>query len=126
MENVVRWTLVLIGLVTATPAVALVSAEAGLSAYRLAVPGDPMTLALLQHRGVLQAALGAAIVWAAFRPWVRIPVAVTAIATKGTFLALVLALGGASRAITGVAFDVVAIALLVAIAVRQARIIIVR
>ncbi|GLZ07236.1 hypothetical protein Acsp03_47020 [Actinomadura sp. NBRC 104412] len=122
-ERAVRATLVILGVVTATPAMVLVRPET-LSTYAgLDVPSDPMVLALLQHRGILQAALGAALVWAAFHPSLRIPAAVTAIATKSTFLFLMATLPGPSRLgdVTGVPIDIAAIAILLIIATRTYR-----
>ncbi|GLZ07525.1 hypothetical protein Acsp03_49910 [Actinomadura sp. NBRC 104412] len=110
----VRVTLVLLGTVTAGPALALVQPRT-LSTYAgLDVPADPMILALLQHRGVLQGALGAALIYAAFHPALRVPAAVTAITTKSIFLVLMATLPGPSRLadITGVPIDIAAIILL--------------
>ncbi|QKW10962.1 hypothetical protein HUT18_17670 [Streptomyces sp. NA04227] len=110
--------LVIIGLITATPALALVSPGTLDIAYGIGDVADPMTLALLQHRGLLQGALGAALVWAAFRPLVRVAVAGTAVVTKSTFLALTELdpdVGGAASS----TFDVVAVVVLAALIVRQ-------
>lgn len=85
----VQSVLVLMGLVTALPALALIDVYALEWTYRV-TDTDPMVVALLRHRGALQLALGAAIVWAAFDAGVRIPVAAAAIATKSAFLALIL------------------------------------
>ncbi|MFI6291175.1 hypothetical protein ACIBEJ_06280 [Nonomuraea sp. NPDC050790] len=106
----VRIILVTLGVITATPAAALFAPGSLTTAYGMAVPSDPMALSLLQHRGMLQAALGAALVWAAFQPLARIPVAATAIATKATFLVLL----GPDRLgdVLGVPFDLLAIVLL--------------
>jgi hypothetical protein len=116
LEKVCRVVLVLMGVITAGPVLALFS-PGRLSGYGLDDAAlDPMVLALLQHRGMLQAALGAALVWAAFQPAVRIPAALAAIATKSTFLALTLPL----EILSGAVFDMVAITILAAIAFRQA------
>ncbi|MGI8334756.1 hypothetical protein ACRYCC_32800 [Actinomadura scrupuli] len=111
--------LVTLGVITTLPVLALGWPKT-LHAYAgLGVPSDPMTLALLQHRGVLQAALGASLVWGAFQPAVRIQTAVTAITTKSTFLILIANLPGPSKLddVAGVPFDTVAIALLAIIVV---------
>lgn len=81
--------LVVVGTLTATPAVAVVVPSDLVRQYGI-VPDDPTTLALLQHRGGLQAVLGAAIIIAAWRPAWTVPAAAAAILTKGLFLALVL------------------------------------
>jgi hypothetical protein len=77
------------GIVTATPALALIDVYALEWTYGL-TDTDPMTTALLQHRGMLQLLLGAALVWAAFAPAVWLGAAIAAIVGKATFLALVL------------------------------------
>jgi hypothetical protein len=112
-ERGIRIVLVLVGVITATPVFALV-APGILTGYGIDRP-EGMMLALLQHRGVLQAALGAALVWAAFRPELRIPAALTAIATKSTFMALTLPI----RVTGGALFDAVAIALLAGVVAMQ-------
>lgn len=72
--------LVSIGVLTMTPALALVD-PAALGSYGVVDPAPP-TLSLLQHRGVLQLALGAAIVWAAFDARVRVAILLGATLTK--------------------------------------------
>ena len=116
LETASRILLVILGVITAGPVLALFTTGM-LSGYGINPDDlDPMTLALLQHRGMLQAALGAALVWSAFQQAVRIPVALTAIATKSTFLALTLPLDITAGAV----FDIVAIPLLAGIAAGQA------
>jgi len=121
IEAAVRVILVILGIGTATPALALGWASTVAAGYGIPAPADPMLMALLQHRGMLQAALGAALVWAAFQPLARVPAAVTAIVTKATFVSLLATLPGPSRLgqVPGVPFDLVAIALLAAVALRQ-------
>jgi len=89
-ERWLRILLVVLGVVTAGPVLALVAPESTLRAGYGVEHTEPMVRALLQHRGVLQLVLGAAIAWAAFVRSVRIPVALAAITTKGSFCALVL------------------------------------
>ena len=112
--------LVALGLGTASPVMALAVPGMLESSYGVEDPG-PMILALLQHRGALQGALGAALVWAAFRPSVRVPVAVAAIFTKGVGLALTLPdpVLRDHLSVTTVAFDTLAIVLLALIAIQQ-------
>lgn len=85
-EGIIRTALVSMGVLTAFPVLALVD-PTQLESYGVSDP-DPIVLTLLQHRGVFQLLLGAALVWAAFRPGVRVPVAVGAITSKGAALAL--------------------------------------
>lgn len=86
--RVVKVTLVVLGLITMTPVLALVT-PAALEYYGLTQLA-PMEEALLRHRGVMQLVLGAALVWAAFVPAVQVPVALAAITTKTTNLVLTL------------------------------------
>lgn len=122
-ETATRTLLVVLGVVTATPALALAWPGMLDLSYGIEDPSEPMLSALLRHRGVLQGALGAALVWAALRPAARVPVALTAIATKSTFVVLMATLpdGRWRDAASGVLFDIVTIALLATIALRQAR-----
>lgn len=87
-EKVIKIALVVLGVITMTPVLALVTPVA-LEYYGL-TQLTPMEAALLRHRGVLQLVLGAALVWAAFAPWARVPVALAAITTKSTNLILTL------------------------------------
>ncbi|MFD1938622.1 hypothetical protein ACFSKW_44830 [Nonomuraea mangrovi] len=88
-ETALRVALVAMGLVTTLPALALITSYALEWTYGVIDP-EPMTLALLQHRGMLQLLLGAALVWAAFFPPARRAAAIAAVAGKSTFLLLIL------------------------------------
>src|SRR5262245_9984872 len=88
-EAALRVVLILIGVITTLPAVALVNIGILDWNYGVSDPA-PMTQALLQHRGMLQFLLGAAIVWSAFHPPARLAAALAAVAGKTTFLALIL------------------------------------
>mgnify|MGYP001209102685 CR=1 FL=1 len=88
-SSAITVVLVVIGVITATPVFALVDPDFLRWTYSVTAP-DHMTLALLQHRGVLQLALGTALVWAGFFTPARVPVLAAASVTKGTFLALLL------------------------------------
>ncbi|GGO29889.1 hypothetical protein [Micromonospora parathelypteridis] len=112
----------IVGVITATPALALFWPRLLASSYGLADP-DPMTTALLQHRGVLQAALGAAIIWGAFYRPARVPAAVTAIITKTAFLALTVVDGGmrADMNLISLVFDPLAIVILAVVVVLHFR-----
>lgn len=74
-------------------------------------------VALLQHRGIFQLLLGAALVWAALRPDIRVPVAIAAIVSKGVALALTVSrpdVLAESRAVAMV-FDPICLVLLTAL-----------
>lgn len=120
-----RIVLIAVGAITATPVFALLAPGLLESSYGLTDP-DRMTTALLQHRGVLQAALGAAIVWGAFHLPARVPAAATAIVTKTTFLALTVVDAGmrAEMNLISLVFDPLAIVILgvtIGIHVRHSR-----
>ncbi|SDE11289.1 hypothetical protein [Glycomyces harbinensis] len=87
IELATRIALVAMGLFTAVPVLSLIQPGQLESGYGIVDP-DPMLLTLLQHRGVFQALAGAALVWAAARPDVRIPVAAGVIVAKTTALVL--------------------------------------
>ncbi|MFI6065124.1 hypothetical protein ACIA47_07620 [Micromonospora sp. NPDC051227] len=108
-----RVILTIVGVITATPALALLWPQLLTSSYGLADP-DRMTTALLQHRGVLQAALGTAIIWGAFHLPARVPAAATAIITKLVFLALTVVDAGmrADMNLISLVFDPIAIVIL--------------
>ncbi|WP_208646613.1 hypothetical protein [Micromonospora noduli] len=109
-------------MITATPALALFWPQLLTSSYGLADP-DRMTVALLQHRGVLQAALGAAIIWGAFHLPARVPAAATAIITKSVFLALTVVDVGmrADMNLISLVFDPIAIVILTIVIVLHFR-----
>ena len=120
-EIVIRSVLTLMGAITATPVFALVAPDTLAGVYGVR-DLEPMALALLQHRGMLQMVLGAALVCAAWVPAARVPAAVAAITTKSTFLALTMPqpeLPAAFRLV--VAFDVTCIVVLAGICVQRAR-----
>lgn len=116
----VRVAVALLGVITAVPIVSLLGEPALAALYGLPAL-DPATELLLGHRGVLQAVLGIALVAAAVRAEWLVQVAVAAIVTKGSFVALVLADPDARERIglVSVVFDVVAIAVLAGVAARR-------
>ncbi|MEV0952108.1 hypothetical protein [Promicromonospora sp. NPDC050249] len=113
-----RITLGLIGLLTMTPALALVS-PGQLAGYGVMSP-DAVVTTLLQHRGALQLVLGAAIIWAGFDRHVRVPILLAATLTKGVGVLLTVtrpAVFEASSGNVGLWFDMVCLVVLPAIAV---------
>ncbi|GAA3129426.1 hypothetical protein [Streptosporangium carneum] len=119
-ETAVRAAFTVTGLITTLPVLALVSASMLSVNYGITDP-DPMVLALLQHRGVLQLLLGAALVWAAFFPPVRLVAAPAAILAKSVFLGLILPNAAARPDLSplSVVFDLSCIAALGAVTVRE-------
>ncbi|MGW2092140.1 hypothetical protein [Promicromonospora sukumoe] len=114
-EGITRTALVAMGVLTAFPVLSLVN-PAQLESYGVVDP-DPIVLTLLQHRGVFQLLLGAALVWAAFRPGVRVPVALAAIVSKGVALGLTVSRPDvlAEASTTVLVFDPVCLVLLTAL-----------
>ncbi|SFB05149.1 hypothetical protein SAMN05216266_10457 [Amycolatopsis marina] len=121
-EQLLRTLLLVTGVVTATPALALVNAYALEWTYGVTDP-DSMTLALLQHRGMLQLLLGAALVWAAFFRPGRLAAAAAAVVGKATFLLLILSDPSirSDLALFSTAFDLFCIVTLSVVAVRELR-----
>lgn len=120
-EISVRTSLVVIALGTATPVLALFG-TAAISYYGV-VSREPMVIALLQHRGVLQLALGLALVWAAFHRTARIGVSLCAAFTKASYLVL-LVMRPETRALMpefSTWFDGLAVLLLLALAIGEAQ-----
>lgn len=80
-EIVIRSALIIMGVLTTTPVLALLN-PGQLESYGVVNP-DQIVLTLLQHRGLLQFALGASLVYAAFKPDIRVAAALGSIFTKG-------------------------------------------
>lgn len=120
LERTVRISLVLMGVLTAVPALSLVN-PGQLESYGVIDP-DSITLTLLQHRGVAQLVLGAGLVWSAFRADVRVPVALAAIVSKASFLALTASRPDVLAEASAVAlvFDPICIVLLSAMSIHLA------
>lgn len=120
-EIATRVALVGMGLFTAVPVLAVVQPSQLEASYGVTDPA-PMVLTLLQHRGVLQLLAGLALIWAAFRPAVRVPVAAGVILAKGSALLLTLARPEAQALASAPIqlFDAACIALLAIVAVAAA------
>ncbi|MBE1875465.1 hypothetical protein [Myceligenerans pegani] len=119
-EVTIRTALTVMGALTAFPVLSLVD-PTQLESYGVVDP-DPIVLTLLQHRGVFQLLLGAALVWSAFRPDVRVPVAIGAITSKGVALALTVSRPEvlAESSAVAMVFDPICIVLLTALLVDTA------
>ncbi|MEV7006682.1 hypothetical protein [Streptosporangium sp. NPDC051022] len=119
-ETVVRAAFTVTGLITTLPVLALVNASMLAMNYGVSDP-DPMVLALLQHRGVLQLLLGAALIWAAFSPPIRLATALGAILAKSFFLGLILSNATARPDLSplSIVFDLSCIVVLAAVTVRE-------
>lgn len=120
-ELLTRTALVVMGVMTAFPVQAVFDPDQ-LTTYGVDDP-DPIVLTLLQHRGVLQLVLGAALIWAALRPAVRVPVAVAVIGAKGAALALTASRPDvlAEASTVALVFDPICIVILGAMLVQTAR-----
>jgi membrane glycosyltransferase len=86
VEPAIRIALIATGVFTAVPVLAVID-PSQLASYGVTEP-EPMELTLLQHRAVFQLLAGTALVWAAFRRDVRVPVALAVIVSKGSALLL--------------------------------------
>lgn len=119
-ETATRVGLIGIGVFTAVPVMSVFLPEQLESSYGVIDP-EPMVLTLLQHRGVFQFLAGAALLWAVFRPSVRIPVAAGVIVAKGSAVLLTITRPEAqdlvNPAIQGI--DVACIVVLVAIIMKE-------
>ena len=113
---IVAGVLVLIGLMTASPFLAVFDPGVLASSYGVTDP-SPAELALLQHRGVLQLIVGVVLVWAAFAPAVRIPAAVATIVSKSLAVFLFVSTPGSIEGELGrnLVFDVVCSVLLLGV-----------
>ncbi|WP_419702970.1 hypothetical protein [Promicromonospora sp. NFX87] len=117
-----RITLGAIEVLTMTPALALIS-PGQLAGYGVTSP-DLVVTTLLQHRGALQLALGAAIVWAGFDSRVRVPIVLAATFTKGVGVLLTVTrpeVFTASSGNVGLWFDMACLVVLPAVAVMTLR-----
>lgn len=116
-ETAVRSALIFMGVFTAMPVISLIN-PAQLASYGVEDP-DRVVLTLLQHRGVLQAVLGASLVYAAFKPDIRVAVALGAILTKSAALLLTIFRPDVLAVASGVflVFDPICLVLLSAILV---------
>ncbi|MEV8635069.1 hypothetical protein AB0395_25770 [Streptosporangium sp. NPDC051023] len=119
-ETAVRAAFTVTGLITTLPILALVNTAMLEMNYGVSDPG-PMVLALLQHRGVLQLLLGAALIWAAFFPPVRLAAAPAAILAKSAFLGLILPNAAARPDLStlSIVFDLSCIVVLALVTVRE-------
>lgn len=121
-ETLTRIALIGMGLFTAVPVLSVVQPSQLESTYGV-TDLEPMVLTLLQHRGVFQLLAGAALVWAALRVDVRVPVAAAVIVAKGSALALTVTRPEA-QALANTAiqvFDLACIAILAVIGIRSLR-----
>ncbi|MEU8300900.1 hypothetical protein AB0C04_26890 [Micromonospora sp. NPDC048909] len=121
-EVLTRVALIGMGAFTAVPVLSVFQPAQLESTYGV-TNLEPMVLTLLQHRGVFQLLAGVAMVWAAFRPDVRVPVAAAVIVAKGSALTLTVTRPEAQAlASTGIqVVDAICIALLAVIAIRSVR-----
>jgi hypothetical protein len=116
-EIAIRAALIFMGALTTTPMLAIIN-PAQVESYGVYEPGQ-IVLTLLQHRGLLQLALGAALVLSAFKPDMRVAAAIAAIVTKGGGLLLTISRPEvlAESSTVAMIFDPICIVLLSAILV---------
>lgn len=110
---IVSGILVLVGVLNVTPAIVFFAPERTMDLYGIALSGEDISI-LTRHRAVLLGLLGLAMIYAAIRREIVVPVIAAALLGKAAFLYLVWLSGGNSVEIGRVAmFDCVAVVLLV-------------
>lgn len=109
---IVSGLLLVVGLLNLTPAIVFFSPERVSSLYGIELSGTDLSV-LMRHRAILLGLLGAALIYAAFRRDILVPVIVAAFVGKLAFLFLTYSSQGVNAEIGRVAvFDIVAVALL--------------
>lgn len=111
---IVSGLLLVVGLLNLTPAIVFFSPERVSSLYGIELSGTDLTV-LMRHRAILLGLLGAALIYAAFRRDLLVPVIVAAFVGKLAFLFLTYSSQGVNAEIGRVAvFDIAAVVLLAA------------
>lgn len=122
MGKAITFCLLVVGLVNFVPVIGVFSAQKLESAYSVAIAGNDLAI-LLRHRALLFGALGAFILYSAFKPLYQMAAMLMGGASMIGFAWLVLASGGYNEAIGKVLFiDVIGILFLLAAALLKYRI----
>lgn len=109
---IVSGLLLIVGLLNLTPVIVFFLPERTASLYGIDLAGTELTV-LMRHRAILLGLLGAALIYAAFRRDVLVPVIIAAFIGKLAFLFLTYSSPGVNAEIGRVAvFDIVAVVLL--------------
>lgn len=109
---IVSGLLAIVGVLNLTPALVFFAPSRTVDLYGVELVGNDITI-LTRHRAVMLGLLGGALIYAAFKRELVVPVIVAALVGKTAFLTLVYASSGYSAEIGRVAaFDIVAIVLL--------------
>jgi len=104
--------LVIVGLINIAPIIVFFSPDKTKKLYGLPIDGENLTI-LMRHRGVLLSLIGLALIYAAFKPDVRMAVIIAALISKIAFIFLTFTSNGYSPEIKQVAMiDVGAMVLL--------------
>jgi len=113
MNLAIAILLVAVGAILALPLAGVVDAAALTRLYGIAFD-DANLVILMRHRAVMFGLLGAFVIYAAFKPALRVPAFVAATVAIGAFLWIALSAGGYNAALrTVVVADVVALGLTV-------------
>lgn len=112
--RIVSILLFLVGLLNLTPAVVFFAPSRSLSLYGVELPADDIGI-MVRHRAVLLGLLGAAMIYAAFRKQVVVPVVTAALVGKAAFLYLIWTASRHTAEMERVAmFDIAAVVVLIA------------
>jgi len=112
----IKWIMLVTGLLTSTMILAAIAPENTFKSNFGEVLSGPAAVLVVRNWGILIALVGAMLVYGAFNPPVRRLVVTVAVASKLSFVALVLSAGGTYlpyQAGLAVAVDLVAIVLFV-------------
>lgn len=109
---IITGLLIPVGVLNLTPAIVFFAPERSLSLYNVSLDEANLSI-VMRHRAVLLGLLGAAMIYAAFRKEVLVPVIVAALIGKAAFLFLVYSSGGTNAELGRIAlFDIGAVTLL--------------
>lgn len=112
---IVSGLLIAVGLLNVAPAFVFFAPQRSEALYGIALTDANMAV-VMRHRAIMLGLLGAAMIYAAFRRDVVVPVVVAALVGKAAFLLLVYSIAGTGAELKSVAmFDLVAVACLGAV-----------
>ncbi|RBP52833.1 hypothetical protein [Arenicella xantha] len=114
IEGNIKWIMLVVGLITCSTLLVVISPQAGLMSMFGALPSaldEGVTQILVRNWGALIALVGGMLIYAAFRPALRSFSIVVACISKATFISLVLGFGGDywDQALFAIVFDSAAI-----------------
>jgi hypothetical protein len=109
MERVIQAALIVAGLIHFLPVTGLIGADQLTSMYALPFD-DRNLLILMRHRAVMLGLLGGFVLYAAFRPAMRVPAITLGTVSLASIVSLAWSTGGYSQALSTVVFaDTIAV-----------------